>query len=87
MGTRTPRRLIALPAFIRECNPDAGMELYRPASISADLTTKLLRDHLGFNGLIVSDATGMGGLKSWSRRSEYLPQLLVAGCDVILFAD
>ena len=78
---------IALPAFIRKRNPDAGVELYRPASISADLTSSLLRDQLGFNGVIVSDATGMGGLKSWSTRADYLPQLLVAGCDVILFVD
>ena len=78
---------IALPAFIRERNPDAGVELYRPASISADLTTTLLRDRLGFNGLIVSDATGMAGLKAWSTRADYLPQLVSAGCDVILFVD
>ena len=78
---------IALPAFIRERNPDAGVELYRPASISADLTSALLRDQLGFNGVIVSDATGMGGLKAWSTRADYLPQVLEAGCDVILFVD
>ena len=78
---------IALPAFIRERNPDAGVELYRPASISADLTSALLRDQLGFNGVIVSDATGMGGLKAWSTRADYLPQVLGAGCDVILFVD
>jgi beta-N-acetylhexosaminidase len=47
----------------------------------------LLREKLGFNGLIVSDATGMAGLKSWSTRSDYLPELVAAGCDVILFAD
>ncbi len=78
---------IALPAFIRERNPDGGVELYRPASISADLTSTLLRDQLGFNGVIVSDATGMGGLKAWSKRSDYLPQIVTAGCDVILFVD
>ena len=78
---------IALPAFIREGNPDAGVELYRPASISRDLNEGLLRKRLGFNGLIVSDATGMGGLKAWSTRAQYLPELVAAGCDVILFVD
>ena len=78
---------IALPAFIREGNPDAGVELYRPASISRDLNEGLLRGRLGFNGLIVSDATGMAGLKAWSTRAQYLPQLVAAGCDVILFVD
>ncbi len=78
---------IALPAFIRRHNPDAGVEAYRPASISRDLTVALLRDELGFNGLVVSDATGMAGLKAWSTRAQYLPELVSAGCDVILFAD
>lgn len=78
---------IALPAFIRQGNPDAGVEAYRPASLSRDLLGPLLRGKLGFNGLIVSDATGMAGLKSWSSRSQYLPELVAAGCDVILFAD
>ena len=78
---------IALPAFVRERNPDAGVELYRPASLSRDLNEELLRRRLGFNGLIVSDATGMAGLKAWSRRADYLPELVAAGCDVILFVD
>ena len=78
---------IALPSFIRTRDPDAGVDLYRPASISHDLTTVLLRERLGFNGVIVSDATGMAGLKSWSRRADYLPQVVAAGCDVILFVD
>ena len=48
---------IALPAWIRAQNPDAGVETYRPASLSRLLSEELLRKHLGFNGLIVSDAT------------------------------
>lgn len=78
---------IALPAFIRMQNPDAGVEAFRPASLSRDLNQALLRERLGFNGLIVSDATGMAGLKSWSSRADYLPELVAAGNDVILFAD
>jgi beta-N-acetylhexosaminidase len=78
---------IALPALIRQGNPDAGVEAYRPASLSRELLGGLLREKLGFNGLIVSDATGMAGLKSWSTRAKYLPELVAAGCDVILFAD
>ena len=78
---------IALPAFVRKSNSDAGVEAYRPASISRLLTETLLRQELGFNGLIVSDATGMGGLKAWSSRAVYLPEVIAAGCDVILFAD
>ena len=78
---------IALPSFVRANNPDAGVEAYRPASISKLLNETLLRGKLGFNGLIVSDATGMAGLKAWSSRADYLPEVVAAGCDVILFAD
>lgn len=78
---------IALPAYVRGTTADAGIEAFRPASISRALTHDLLRGELGFNGLIVSDATGMAGLKSWSRRADYLPEVIAAGNDVILFAD
>lgn len=78
---------IAFPAFIRSLVPDAGLEAYRPASISRLLNEDLLRKRLGFNGLIVSDATPMAGLGSWSKRSEHLPEIIASGCDVILFSD
>ncbi len=78
---------IAFPAFVRSVDPDAGLDAYRPATASRHLTTTLLRDRLGFNGLIVSDATGMGGLSAWSGREAAIPDLLAAGCDVILFSD
>lgn len=76
---------IALPAFIHQHDPDAGGEAYRPASLSQLLNEDLLRRHLGFNGLIVSDATGMAGLGAWAARSVALPELVQNGCDVILF--
>jgi len=78
---------IALPAFVRALDPDAGVEAFRPASISRLLNEELLRGRLGFNGLIVSDATPMAGLGSWGRRSETLPEIISSGCDVILFSD
>lgn len=78
---------IALPAFVRSLDPEAGLEAFRPASISRLLNEELLRQRLGFNGLIVSDATPMAGLGAWGKRSDTLPELLTAGCDVILFSD
>jgi len=78
---------IALPAFVRALDPDAGVEAFRPASISRLLNEELLRNRLGFNGLIVSDATPMAGLGAWGKRSDTLPELVSAGCDVILFSD
>ena len=78
---------IALPSWVKRLAPDAGVEAYRPASLSRMLNEQLLRKYLGFNGLIVSDATGMAGLGAWGPRSQTLPEVIANGCDVILFAN
>ncbi len=78
---------IAFPAFVRSLDPAAGLEAFRPASASRVLNVTLLRERLGFNGLIVSDATGMAGLGSWARRDVAIPEVLSGGCDVILFSN
>lgn len=77
---------IAFPAFVRAINPTAGLEAFRPASVSRLLTHDLLREKLGFNGLIVSDATPMAGFGAWGPRAEMLPACVNAGCDIILFS-
>jgi beta-N-acetylhexosaminidase len=46
-----------------------------------------LRGELGFNGLIVSDATPMAGLGAWAHRDVALPDVVSSGCDIILFSD
>lgn len=78
---------IAFPAFVRAQDPNAGAEAYRPASLSRILNEDLLRGKLGFNGLIVSDATPMAGMGDWGPRDSVLPEVIIAGCDVILFSD
>lgn len=77
---------IALPAFVRSLIPDAGREAFRPASVSRLLNQVLLREQLGFKGLIVSDATGMAGLTSWADRAERVPEVIENGCDMFLFS-
>ncbi|MEO8244234.1 MAG: glycoside hydrolase family 3 N-terminal domain-containing protein [bacterium] len=76
---------IALPAYILGKDPDAGVEAYRPATTSRALNIDLLRGELGFNGIIVSDATPMAGFGSWGPRSAMLPEVIENGCDIILF--
>lgn len=78
---------IALPAYIRERNPGAELEAYRPATVSKALNLDLLRGELGFNGLIVSDATPMAGLTSWQSREITAPEIIENGCDMFLFND
>jgi beta-N-acetylhexosaminidase len=77
---------IALPSYILAQNPAAGVEAYRPAAVSKALNLDLLRGQLGFNGLIVSDATPMAGFGSWASRDEMLPEVIENGCDIILFS-
>lgn len=77
---------IALPSFVRMMQPDAGREAFAPATVSRLLNHDLLRERLGFRGLIVSDATGMGGLTSWMERAETVPAVIENGCDAFLFS-
>lgn len=77
---------IALPAFMAEQGAE-GSELCRPASLSHALTTVLLREHLGFNGIIVSDASEMAGVTSFMDTTDAKIELLRAGNDVILFTN
>lgn len=77
---------IAFPAYIRARMPGAGREAFQPATVSRLLNQDLLRGELGFRGLIISDATGMGGLTSWMERSETVPAVIENGCDMFLFS-
>lgn len=78
---------IAFPAFVRALHPHAGVEAFRPASVSRILNQDLLRGRLGFNGLIVSDATPMAGFGAWGPRAQMLPDVIENGCDLILFSN
>lgn len=77
---------IALPAYIRARMPEAAAKAFEPASVSRLLNEELLRGQLGFEGLIISDATVMGGLTSWMDRAEAVPAIIENGCDVFLFS-
>ena len=77
---------IAQPAWVKKLNPDATRaELLRPASISKELMTGLLRGELGFNGLISTDSSCMVGLPSAMPRREAVPTAIAAGADMFLF--
>lgn len=78
---------IALPSFVLAQDPDAGVDAWRPASLSHALTTVLLREKLGFNGLIVSDASEMAGVTSFMAEGPAKAEMLRAGCDMILFSN
>ncbi len=60
-------------------------EAYAPASMSPTLLQKVLREILGFEGLITSDATIMGGFCMHKPRREAVPDAISAGCDMLVF--
>lgn len=70
---------IALPAYADE------EEKYLPASLSRSIMTGLLRERLGFNGLISTDATPMVGFTAAMPREKAIPTAIAAGADMILF--
>ncbi|MCZ4431922.1 beta-glucosidase [Agrobacterium sp. SOY23] len=76
---------ISLPAYASELGARASCQGSTPASLNGDLNLGLLRGELGFNGVIVSDATGMVGFGSQGKRSEIVPLCIENGCDVLLF--
>jgi beta-N-acetylhexosaminidase len=76
---------IALPAYAALKGVAESLERYRPASVSKILNMDLLRGELGFNGLIVSDATPMAGLSGFASREQNVPQVIENGCDMFLF--
>ncbi len=55
-----------------------------PATFSKKIVTNLLRDEMGFNGLVVTDALDMGALKAICDEGEAAVRCLEAGCDILL---
>ena len=76
---------ILFPAWSRKAVPGMKDEDILPASLAPELMTGLLRDNLGFNGLIVTDASAMAGFTIPMRRSEAVPRSIAAGADMFLF--
>lgn len=58
-----------------------------PATLSAKLLNDLLRTELGFEGLLISDASGMIGMTSRVPTAERAVESIRAGVDMYLFPD
>jgi beta-N-acetylhexosaminidase len=76
---------IGLPSYSQYYNPQLRTEDVLPASLSKELLQHLLREKLGFNGVIVTDATAMVGFTTAMPRAQAVPQAIAAGCDIFLF--
>ena len=76
---------IMQPAYSRALRPELADEDMLPATLSPELMGDLLRGKLGFNGLVVTDATTMAGFTIPLPRSKAVPTSIAAGADVFLF--
>ena len=76
---------IVQPNVIRAVNPDATEADLLPGSQSKEMLTGVLREMYGFNGLIITDATIMGGYTMTMPRREAIPATINAGCDMFCF--
>lgn len=75
---------IAMPAY-EEYFEGRRADKVVPATLSKNLLQHLLREKLGFNGLITTDATPMVGFCSACDRKTAVPLSIENGCDVFLF--
>lgn len=76
---------IMQPAYARYFNPELTDDEMMPATLSPELIKGLLRGKLGFNGLVLTDASHMVGLTCRMKRSDMLPAAIAAGVDMFLF--
>ena len=77
---------IALPEYSRKLRPGIKDEDILPATLAPELITDLLKGQLGFNGLVVTDASHMIGMFGATMpRCEQVPRAIAAGCDMYLF--
>lgn len=76
---------IMMPAYMREINPAIADDEMLPATLCPEIMTGLLRDKLGFNGMVVTDASHMVAMTDRMTRKEMLPAAINAGCDMFLF--
>ncbi len=76
---------ICQPAYSRHFRPGIADADIKPATLAPELLNDLLRGKLGFNGLIVTDASHMAGLTTAASRKGVIQGVVAAGCDMILF--
>ncbi|MDF2514111.1 MAG: Nag3 [Herbinix sp.] len=76
---------IMQPAYSKKLCPDIKDEDIMPATLAPELINGLLREKLNFNGMIITDATSMAGMRIPMERKDAVPYTIAAGCDMFLF--
>lgn len=76
---------IMQPAYQKHFNPSMTDDDLLPATLSPELINGLLRGKMGFNGVVVTDASHMVAMTGAMKRSDILPAAIAAGIDLFLF--
>lgn len=58
-----------------------------PCTLSREVVTDILREELGFDGVIITDAMNMGAITEYYEADDAAIQALRAGCDMILMPE
>ncbi|MFC4870253.1 glycoside hydrolase family 3 N-terminal domain-containing protein [Negadavirga shengliensis] len=67
--------------------PSLGSEAKKPTTLSPKVVNGLLKDEMGFKGLIFTDALNMKGVSNLYKPGEVDLLALLAGNDVLLYAE
>ena len=74
------------PVILVSHNIVAAIDVAKPASLSGAVH-EVLRDELGFTGVIMTDDLAMGALKEYASRGEAAVEAVRAGNDLIITSD
>ena len=66
---------------------DAEKNRYRPATLSHNVLTYLLKEHFNFEGVAISDALNMGGITCWDTHAKRTIESFNSGMDIMLWPD
>ncbi|MDD5157685.1 glycoside hydrolase family 3 N-terminal domain-containing protein [Sulfurimonas sp.] len=66
---------------------NSNLDAKYPATLSYNTNTKLLREKLGFNGVIISDDMQMGAISSSFSLQESVALAINSGVDMLLFGN
>lgn len=64
--------------------PGLGVAADVPATLAPEILTELLREQMGFEGIVVTDALDMGGVRNALDPGEVAVRALLAGADMLL---
>ena len=64
---------------------NANLDSIYPATLSKTVLSDILRDSLGFTGVIISDAMGMGAISNNYSFTESVVEAIHAGVDILLY--